>query len=146
MTGSEGDSSIAPNRDGALLPEGGVKELTDRLTEYMTRIQLADMPEVLEQALDDFLMQCGGIPKELDDPNSFDQIVNLQLAVTLAFQLGRLAERAPQLVDRFIRETFERWGKIHLDNDTEVTVEDFYQLTERVLPQLRRWRYYLDRE
>ena len=132
--------------DGALLPERGVRELTDRLTEYMTRIELADMPEVLEQVLDDFLIQCDGIPEELDDPDAFDQIVNNQLAVTLAFQLGRLAGRAPQLVERFIQEAFEKWETLHLENHTEVTVEDFNQLAEKVLPKLRRWRYYLERE
>ena len=112
----------------------------------MTQIELTDIPEALEQVLDDFLMQCGGIPEEVDAPDAFDQIVNNQLAVTLAFQLGKLAGRAPQLVERFIQEAFEKWGALELDNDAEVTVEDFNQLAEKVLPKLRRWRYYLDRE
>lgn len=135
-----------PGRDADLLPEEGVKELADRLTEYMTRIELADIPEVLEQVLDDFLIQCGGIPDDLDDPDAFERIVNVQLAVTLAFQLGRLAGRSPHLVERFTQEAFEKWGTFHLDKDTEVTIEDFDRLAERVLPKLRRWRYYLGRE
>ena len=140
------DSYDPPGRDADLLPEGGIKELADRLTEYMTRIELADIPEVLEQVLDDFLIQCSGIPDDLDDPDAFERIVSNQLAVTLAFQLGRLVGRSPQLVERFTQEAFEKWGTFHLDKDTEVTIEDFNQLAERVLPKLRRWRYYLGRE
>jgi len=146
MTESDQDFHIPHRRDEALLPLEGAKELADRLTEYMTQIELADIPAVLEQILDDFLMQCDGIPEELDDPDAFDRIVNLQLATTLAFQLGRLSGRAPQLVERFVQEAFKKWGVLHLDKDTEITVEDFNQLAEKVLPKLRRWRYYLDRE
>ena len=142
----EENSNIPPRPAGPLLSEDGVKELADRLTEYMTQIELTDVPEVLEQVLDDFLMQCGGIPEELDSPDACDQIVNSQLAVTLAFQLGRLEGRSPQLVEGFIREAFEKWGALQLDNETEITVEDFNQIVERVLPKLRRWRYYLDQE
>ena len=141
-----GDRELSPTSDDALLPEKGVKELADQLTEYMTRIELADIPDVLEQVLDDFLMQCGGIPDELDAPDAFDKIINNQLAVTLAFQLGRLAGRSPNLVNRFIQETFEKWRTLQLDNETEVTMEDFNQLAERVLPKLRRWRYHFDND
>ena len=141
-----GDLDAAPDQDRVLLPEAGVKELADRLTEYMTKIELADISEALEQVLDDYLVQCEGIPDDLDAPDAFERIVNVQLAVTLAFQLGRLSGRAPQLVERFIRETFEKWGSLSLENETEVSLEDFNELTEKVLPKLRRWRYYLDRE
>jgi hypothetical protein len=141
--GPERSSSLP---DDSLLPEDGVKELSDRFLEYMTEIELADIPEAMEQVLDDFLMQCGGIPEEMEGPEVFDQIVNHQLAVTLAFQLGRLSGRAPQLVERFIQEALDKWGSIHLENETEVTAEDFSRMTERVLPKLRRWRSYLDRE
>ncbi len=141
-----GDRELPIASDEALLPEKGVKKLADQLTEYMTRIELADIPDVLEQVLDDFLMQCGAIPDEMDAPDAFDQIINNQLAVTLAFQLGRLAGRSPHLVDRFIQEAFQKWGTLPLDNETEVTVEDFNQLAERVLPKLRRWRYQFDNE
>ena len=132
--------------DERLLPEAGVKELSDRVTEYMTRIEQFEMSDALGQVLDDFLAQCGEIPEELDDPDAFDRIVNAQLAVTLAFQLGRLTGKAPQLVEGLVNEAFQRWGVLELDRETEVTVEDFSQLTERVLPKLRRSRYYLDRE
>lgn len=140
------DRELPIASDEALLPEKGVKELADQLTEYMTRIELADIPDVLEQVLDDFLIQCGSIPDEMDAPDAFDQIINSQLSVTLAFQLGRLAGRSPHLVDRFIQEAFQKWGTLNLDNETEVTVEDFNQLAERVLPKLRRWRYQFDND
>lgn len=132
--------------DDRLLPEAGVKELADRVTEYMTRIEQFEVSDALAQVLDDFLTQCGEIPEELDDPGAFDKIVNAQLAVTLAFQLGRLTGKAPQLVEGLVNDAFERFGVLELERETEVTVEDFSQLTERVLPKLRRWRYYLDRE
>ena len=132
--------------DDRLLPEAGVKELADRVTEYMTRIEQFEVSDALAQVLDDFLAQCGEIPEELDDPGAFDKIVNAQLAVTLAFQLGRLTGKAPQLVEGLVNDAFEKFGVLELDRETEVTMEDFSQLTERVLPKLRRWRYYLDRE
>ena len=144
--GNTNPDGAPAGRDGSLLPEGGVKELADRLTEYLTKIELVEIPEALEQVLDDFLMQCGGIPQDLDAAEAFDQIVNNQLMVTLAFQLGRLTGRSPQLVDRFIEEEFEKWGSLNLDDETEVTAEDFDQMTEKVLPKIRRWRYYTDRE
>ena len=143
---AEAPDGVPDKSFGPLLPADGVKDLADRLTEYMTRIELAGTSEVLEQVLDDFLTQCGGIPEELDSPDALDRIVNSQLGVTLAFQLGRLAGRSPQLVEGFIREAFEKWGPIELEDDTEVRVEDFTRLAERVLPKLRRWRDYLDRD
>ena len=146
MADGEQDFETHSRRDSALLPGEGVKDLADRLTEYMTQIELADIPEALEQVLDDFLVQCGGIPDEMDDPDALDRIVNAQLSVTLAFQLGRLAGRSPQLVEHFMSEAFQKWGTLQLERDTEVKVEDFDRLSEMVLPKLRRWRYYLDRE
>ena len=142
---TQGGSEDSLNSPGeALLPQLGVKELSDRLTEYMTRIGQIDIPEVLGQVLDDFLIQCSIIPEELDAPDALDQIVSRQLAVSLAFQLGQLAGRSPQLVDRFVREAFDSRGKLELDNDAEVKVEDFSQLAEKVLPKLRRWKYQLE--
>ena len=142
----ESSERVPASPERVLLPEKGVKELADRLTEYLTRIELADTPEVMGQVLDDILTQCGGIPEQMDAPDALDEIVNHQLAVTMAFQLGRLAGRSPQLVERFVQEAFEKWGILHLDSDSEVTVEDFDHLAERVLPKLRRWRYYLEGE
>ncbi len=85
----------APGGPWALLPEEGVKELADRLTEYMTEIEMTDLPAVLEQVLDDFLVQCDGVPEDLEASDAVDRIVNGQLAVTMAYHLGRLEGRAP---------------------------------------------------
>ena len=139
-----GDTGLPTGLDEALLPEKGVKELADQLTEYMTRIGQVDIPEVLGQVLDDFLLQCSVIPEELDAPDALDQIVSRQLAVSLAFQLGQLEGRSPQLVDRFVQEAFDSRGELELDNDAEVRVEDFNQMAEKVLPKLRRWKYQLE--
>ena len=38
-----------------VLPEQGVVELTDRLTEFMTEIELGGMPDIIGQVLDDFI-------------------------------------------------------------------------------------------
>ncbi len=40
---------------GMVLPEEGVTDLTDKLTEYMTEIELGGMPDILGQVLDDFI-------------------------------------------------------------------------------------------
>ena len=141
-TPGEGDEG---RQLSTLLPSEGVQDLSDKLTQYMSEIGLADVSEVLEQVLDDYLTQCSCIPDDLDSPDAMDQIVNAQLAVTLAFQLGRLSGRSPQLVDRFFNEALDRWGSVELDSDDEIKVEDFANLAERVLPKLRRWRTYLDR-
>ena len=80
----------------------------------------------------------------MDAPDALDQIVSRQLAVSLAFQLGQLEGRSPQLVDRFVQEAFDSRGELELDNDAEVRVEDFNQMAEKVLPKLRRWKYQLE--
>ena len=143
--GGRGPGAQPKEEDGPLLPMEGVKALSDRLTQYMTEIGLAGTPEAIEQVLDDFLTQCGILPEELDAPDALDQVVNAQLSVTLAYQLGRLSGRAPHLVERFLREAVERWGAVELDDVAEVKVEDFANMAERVLPKLRRWRRYLGR-
>lgn len=143
--GGHGRGDQPNQQDGPFLPTEGVKALSDRLTEYMTEIELAGTPEAIEQVLDDFLTQCGTLPEELDGPDALDQVVNAQLSVTLAYQLGRLSGRAPHLVERFLHEAIERWGTVELDEETEVKVEDFGHMAERVLPKLRRWRRYLGR-
>ena len=91
--------------DGLVLPEEGVVDLTDQLTEYMTEIELGGLPDIIGQVLDDFLDQCGGIPEDLSDPDAFEEITRNQLAVTLAYQLGRLEGRSPQIVRRLIQQT-----------------------------------------
>ena len=42
-----------------VLPENGVTDLTDKLTEYMTEIELGGVPDILGQVLDDFIDQAG---------------------------------------------------------------------------------------
>ena len=61
-----------------VLPEIGVTDLTDKLTEYMTEIELGGVPDILGQVLDDFIDQAGGMPEELRDEISFDQITSNQ--------------------------------------------------------------------
>ena len=40
-----------------VLPEQGVVELTDRLTEFMTEVELGGLPDIIGQVLDDFIDQ-----------------------------------------------------------------------------------------
>ena len=58
--------------DGLLLPEKGIVELTDKLTGYMTEIELGGLSDIIGQVLDDFLDQCGGMPEDLNDSTAFD--------------------------------------------------------------------------
>ena len=87
---------------GLVLPDAGVVELTDCLTEYMTEIELDSLPDIIGQVLDDFIDQAGGMPEDLRDSDAFDVITVNQLAVTLAYQVGRLQGRSPQIVNRLI--------------------------------------------
>ena len=89
----EQPDSLELEPNGQVLPEQGVVDLTDELTEYLTEIELGGLPDIIGQVLDDFLDQCGGRPEDLNDPTAFDQITRNQLAVTLAYQLGRLEGR-----------------------------------------------------
>ena len=50
--------------DGLLLPEKGIEELTDKLTGYMTEIELGGLSDIIGQVLDDFLDQCGGMSED----------------------------------------------------------------------------------
>ena len=52
--------------DGVLMPEDGIIDLTDKLTGYMTEIELGGLPDILGQVLDDFLEQCGGMPEDFE--------------------------------------------------------------------------------
>ena len=92
---------------GRVLPEEGVTDLTDKLTEYMTEIELGGMPDILGQVLDDFIDQAGGMPEDLRDEVAFEQLTANQLAVTLAYQLGRLEGRSPQLVRTSNQQSIE---------------------------------------
>ena len=137
------DSSGFPETDldGLVLPEEGIVELTDKLTGYMTEIQLGGMPDIVGQVLDDFLEQCGGMPEDLNDPSAFDQITRNQLAVTLAYQLGRLEGRSPQVVRLLMQQTIDTWGTHKVEESADISDKDFQRPKELVYPRLRRLEY-----
>jgi hypothetical protein len=126
---------------GVVLPDEGIVELADKLTGYMTEIQLAGMPDVIGQVLDDFLEQCGGMPDDLTDPEAFDHITRNQLAVTLAYQLGRLEGRSPQVVSLLVRQSIKKWGSRPVDQSPEISDKDLESPKELVYPRLRRLGY-----
>ena len=64
----------------------------------MTEIELGGMTDIIGQVLDDFIDQSGSMPEDLRDSDAFERITCNQLAVTLAYQLGRLEGRSPQIV------------------------------------------------
>ncbi len=127
--------------DGVLLPEDGIIDLTDKLTGYMTEIELGGLPDILGQVLDDFLEQCGGMPEDLNDPSAFEQITRNQLAVTLAYQLGRLEGRSPQVVRLLLQQAIEQWGIRRMDESADISDHDFQHPKELVYPRLRRLEY-----
>ena len=127
--------------DGLVLPEDGIVELTDKLTGYMTEIDLGGLPDIIGQVLDDFLEQCGGMPEDLSDPSAFDQITRNQLAVTLAYQLGRLEGRSPQVVRLLIQQAIDSWGAHELEESPDISDEDCRRPKELVYPRLRRLEY-----
>ncbi|PKB66453.1 MAG: hypothetical protein BZY81_07285 [SAR202 cluster bacterium Io17-Chloro-G4] len=126
---------------GVVLPDDGIIELADKLTGYMTEIQLDGMPDVIGQVLDDFLEQCGGMPEDLTNPEAFDQITRNQLAVTLAYQLGRLEGRSPQVVDLLVRQAVQKWGAQPVLESPDISDEDLAKPKEMVYPRLRRLEY-----
>ena len=126
---------------GLVLPDEGTIELADRLTGYMTEIQLEGMPDVIGQVLDDFLEQCGGMPDDLTGPGAFDQITRNQLAVTLAYQLGRLEGRSPQVVLMIIQQAIQKWGSRPVVESPNISDEDLQSPKELVYPRLRRLEY-----
>ncbi len=131
----------APDLEGIVLPDEGIVELADKLTGYMTEIELGGMPDVIGQVLDDFLEQCGGMPEDLTHPDAFDQITKNQLAVTLAYQLGRLEGRSPQVVSLLITQPIEKWGTRPVEESPEISDEDLKNPKELVYPRLRRLEY-----
>ena len=126
---------------GVVLPDEGIIELSDKLTGYMTEIQLDGMPDVIGQVLDDFLEQCGGMPVDLTSPEAFDQITRNQLAVTLAYQLGRLEGRSPQVVDLLVRQSIQKWGAHPVRESPDISDDDLEKPKELVYPRLRRLEY-----
>ena len=133
------DSELDLN--GLILPEDGIVDLTDKLTAYMTEIELGGLPDIIGQVLDDFLDQCGGMPEDLKDPSAFDQITRNQLAVTLAYQLGRLEGRSPQIVRLMIQQAIDSFGSSMVLESPEILDRDFDNLKELVYPRLRRLEY-----
>jgi hypothetical protein len=127
--------------DGRVLPEQGVVDLTDKLTEYLTEIELGGLPDIIGQVLDDFLDQCGGMPEDLSDPTAFDQITRNQLAVTLAYQLGRLEGRSPQIVRLLVSRAIEQWGTRSMGESPNISEEDLLHPKELLYPRLRRLEY-----
>ena len=127
--------------DGLLLPENGIIELADKLTGYMTEIELGGLTDVIGQVLDDFLDQCGGMPEDLNDSTAFDQITRNQLAVTLAYQLGRLDGRSPQVVNLLVQQTIDSFGVKRMEESSDISDDDFQNPKELVYPRLRRLEY-----
>ena len=127
--------------DGLVLPENGIVELTDKLTGYMTEIELGGLSDIIGQVLDDFLDQCGGMPEDLNDSTAFDQITRNQLAVTLAYQLGRLDGRSPQVVNLLVQQAIDSFGVKRMEESSDISDEDFQNPKELVYPRLRRLEY-----
>ena len=127
--------------DGLLLPEKGVVELTDKLTGYMTEIELGGLSDIIGQVLDDFLDQCGGMPEDLNDSTAFDQITRNQLAVTLAYQLGRLDGRSSQVVNLLVQQAIDSFGVKRMEESSDISDDDLKNPKELVYPRLRRLEY-----
>ena len=131
----------SPEYLGMVLPEDGVVDLTDKLTGYMTEIELGGLPDIMGQVLDDFLEQCGGMPEDLKDSQAFEQITRNQLSVTLAYQLGRLEGRSPQVVRLLIEEAVKKWGTRPVAESADISDQDLTTPKELVYPLLRRLEY-----
>ncbi len=127
--------------DGLVLPDEGIVDLTDKLTGYMTEIELGGLSDIIGQVLDDFLDQCGGMPEDLNDSTAFDQITRNQLAVTLAYQLGRLDGRSPQVVDLLVQQSIDSFGVKRMEESSDISDDDFQNPKELVYPRLRRLEY-----
>ena len=130
-----------PEEIYGVLPDEGVVDLTDKLTGYMHEIELGGLTDIMGQVLDDFLDQSGGMPEDLKAGDAFEQITQNQLAVTLAYQLGRLEGRSPQVVQRLMDEAIEKWGISQLEESAEITDQDLESPKVQVYPRLRRLEY-----
>ena len=124
-----------------VLPPDGVVDLTDKLTGFMNEIELGGLSDVIGQVLDDFLDQCGGMPGDLTASDAFEQIAGNQLAVTLAYQLGRLEGRSPQLVENLVARAVESFGFLPVDESAEITDADMQNPKVQVYPRVRRMEY-----
>ena len=141
MATDDSTNGNEPEVEGLVLPAEGVEDLTDQLTQYMTEIELGGLTDIMGQVLDDFLDQCGGIPEDLSDPSAFDRITGGQLAVTLAYQVGRLEGRSPQIVERLVRQAVEKWQARHLPDSADISDADLRNPKELVYPRLRRMQF-----
>ena len=130
-----------PEEIYGVLPPEGVVDLTDKLTGYMHEIELGGLTDIMGQVLDDFLDQSGGMPEDLKADDAFEQITQNQLAVTLAYHLGRLEGRSPQVVQRLMDEAIEKWGISSLEESAEITDQDLESPKVQVYPRLRRLEY-----
>jgi len=130
-----------PEEVYGILPDEGVVELTDNLAGYMYEIELGGLTDIMGQVLDDLLEQSGGMPQDLKADDAFEQIAQNQLAVTLAYHLGRLDGRSPQVVQKMMDEAIEKWGIHQLEESDEITDEDLESPKTQVYPRLRRLEY-----
>ena len=130
-----------PEEIYGVLPDEGVVELTDQLTGYMHEIELGGLTDIMGQVLDDLLEQSGGMPRDLKADDAFEQITQNQLAVTLAYHLGRLEGRSPQIVQKMMDDAIEKWGINDLEESNEITDADLENPKIQVYPRLRRIEY-----
>ena len=103
-----------PEETYGVLPDEGVVELTDTLTGYMHEIELGGLTDIMGQVLDDFLEQSGGMPRGLKADDALEEITQNQLAVPLAYHLGRLEGRSPQIVQKMMYR--QKWSGHVLKN------------------------------
>ena len=141
MASDQGNGTEDHEVQGLVLPADGVEDLTDQLTQYMTEIELGGLTDIMGQVLDDFLDQCGGMPENLSDPSVFETITGAQLAVTLAYQVGRLEGRSPQIVNRLVRQAVEKWRARALVESENISDADLQNPKELVYPRLRRMQF-----
>ena len=130
-----------PEEVYGVLPDEGVVELTDNLTGYMYEIELGGLTDIMGQVLDDLLEQSGGMPQNLKADDAFEHITQNQLAVTLAYHLGRLEGRSPQVVQKMMDEAIDKWGIHQLEEADDITDEDLESPKTQVYPRLRRLEY-----
>lgn len=141
MASDQGNGAEDHEVQGLVLPSDGVEDLTDQLTQYMTEIELGGLTDIMGQVLDDFLDQCGGMPEDLSDASAFELITGAQLAVTLAYQVGRLEGRSPQIVSRLVRQAVEKWQARPLVESENISDADLRNPKELVYPRLRRMQF-----
>ena len=121
----------------SILNEEAVKELSDLVLQYMTEIDFKDLPPIIGQILDDFADQSGCLPEDLEKSDAFQMIINSQLAVTLAYQLGRLDGKSPQIIDKLVEEVVSNESLLELSDTSDIDRNDLNKPVEKVYTQLR---------